>query len=223
MTRLTVCSTSDRPSVLFSAVGLYFGQMLNDSLDVPVGLILNAVGGAATESWIDRKTLEYCFPDILYNWLDNDFIQEWVRERAAFNIKESGNPFQRHPYEPCYLFEAGIEPLERFPIRGVIWYQGESNAHNIEAHERLFPLLVQSWRSNWDDPDMPFLFVQLSSLNRPSWTWFRDSQRRLAESVPSCAMAVSSDRGDSLDVHPRRKLDVGRRLAAQALYNVYVF
>lgn len=205
----------------FSAVGLSFGQMLTDSLDVPVGLILNAVGGAATESWIDRKTLEYCFPDILYNWLDNDFIQEWVRERAAFNIKESGNPFQRHPYEPCYLFEAGIEPLERFPIRGVIWYQGESNAHNIEAHERLFPLLVQSWRSNWDDPDMPFLFVQLSSLNRPSWTWFRDSQRRLAESVPSCAMAVSSDRGDSLDVHPRRKLDVGRRLAAQALYNVY--
>lgn len=205
----------------FSAVGLTFGQMLADSLEVPVGLILNAVGGAATESWIDRKTLEFEFPDILYDWLRNDFIQGWVRERAAFNIKDAENPLQRHPYEPCYLFEAGIEPLERFPVRGVIWYQGESNAHNIEAHERLFPLLVQSWRSNWNDPDMPFLFVQLSSLDRPSWTWFRDSQRRLAESVPSCAMAVSSDRGDSLDVHPRRKLDVGRRLAAQALYNVY--
>lgn len=205
----------------FSAVGLSFGQMLADSLDVPVGLILNAVGGASAESWIDRKTLEFEFPDILYDWLRNDFIQGWVRERAAFNIKDAENPLQRHPYEPCYLFEAGIEPLERFPIRGVIWYQGESNAHNIEAHERLFPLLVQSWRSNWGNPDMPFLFVQLSSLNRPSWTWFRDSQRRLAETVPSCAMAVSSDRGDSLDVHPRRKLDVGRRLGVQALYNVY--
>ncbi len=205
----------------FSAVGLTFGQMLADSLEVPVGLILNAVGGAATESWIDRKTLEFEFPDILYDWLRNDFIQGWVRERAAFNIKDAENPLQRHPYEPCYLYEAGIEPLEHFPVRGVIWYQGESNAHNIEAHERLFPLLVQSWRSNWNDPEMPFLFVQLSSLNRPSWTWFRDSQRRLAESVPSCAMAVSSDRGDSLDVHPRRKLDVGRRLGVQALYNVY--
>lgn len=205
----------------FSAVGLSFGQMLSDSLDVTIGLIMNAVGGSPAESWIDRKTLEFEFPDILYNWLKNDFIQAWVRERAAFNIKDAQNPLQRHPYEPCYLFEAGVEPLEHFPIRGVIWYQGESNAHNIEAHERLFPLLVQSWRSYWDNPDMPFLFVQLSSLNRPSWTWFRDSQRRLAEAVPNCAMAVSSDRGDSLDVHPVRKLDVGRRLGAQALYNVY--
>lgn len=205
----------------FSAVGLSFGQMLSDSLDVPIGLIMNAVGGSPAESWIDRKTLEFEFPDILYNWLKNDFIQAWVRERAAFNIKDADNPLQRHPYEPCYLFEAGVEPLEHFPIRGVIWYQGESNAHNIEAHERLFPLLVQSWRSYWDNPDMPFLFVQLSGLSRPSWTWFRDSQRRLAETVPNCAMAVSSDRGDSLDVHPVRKLDVGRRLGAQALYNVY--
>ncbi len=205
----------------FSAVGLAFGQMLADSLDVPVGLILNAVGGSAAESWIDRKTLESGFPDILCDWLRNDLIQPWVRERAALNIKDAVNPSQRHPYEPCYLFEAGIEPLERFPVRGVIWYQGESNAHDIEAHERLFPLLVQSWRSYWNDPGMTFLFVQLSSLSRPSWPWFRDSQRRLAETVPACAMAVSSDRGDSLDVHPRRKLDVGRRLCVQALYNVY--
>ena len=215
----THCSPEAADS--FSAVALAFGQMLSDSLDVPVGLILNAVGGSAAESWIDRKTLEFEFPDILSDWLRNDFIQPWVRERAAFNVKDSSNPLQRHPYEPCYLFEAGIEPLGHFPVRGVIWYQGESNAHNIEAHERLFPLLVQSWRSYWADPQMPFLFVQLSSLNRPSWTWFRDSQRRLADTVPGCAMAVCSDRGDSLDVHPRRKLDVGRRLALQALYNVY--
>ncbi len=205
----------------FSAVGLAFGQMLADSLDVPVGLILNAVGGSPAESWIDRRTLEFEFPDILYDWLRNDFIQPWVRERASLNIKASENPFQRHPYEPCYLFETGVEPLGRFPVRGVVWYQGESNAHNIEAHERLFPLLVKSWRSWWGDPELPFLFVQLSSLNRPSWPWFRDSQRRLAEAVPGCAMAVCSDRGDSLDVHPRRKLDVGRRLGVLALYNVY--
>lgn len=215
----THCSPQAADS--FSAVALAFGQMLADSLEVPIGLILNAVGGSPAESWIDRKTLEFEFPDILCDWLRNDFIQPWVRERAAFNVKDSDNPLQRHPYEPCYLYEAGIESLGHFPLRGVIWYQGESNAHNFEAHERLFPLLVQSWRSYWADPAMPFLFVQLSSLNRPSWTWFRDSQRRLAETVPDCAMAVCSDRGDSLDVHPRRKLDVGRRLGLQALYNVY--
>ena len=213
------CSRREADS--FSAVGLAFGQMLYDSLQVPVGLILNAVGGSPAESWIDRKTLEFEFPDILYDWRHNDFIQGWVRGRASLNIQDAPNPQQRHPYEPCYLFEAGVEPLARFPVRGVIWYQGESNAHNIEAHERLFPLLVQSWRSYWGDERMPFMFVQLSSLDRPSWTWFRDSQRRLSETVPSCWMAVSSDRGDSLDVHPRRKMDVGRRLGLQALYNVY--
>lgn len=88
---------------------------------------------------------------------------------------------------------------ERYPAfaavsyQGVIWYQGESNAHNMDAHEQLFRLLVDSWRSNWKNPQMPFYFVQLSSLNRPSWTWFRDSQLRLMKSIPNTGMAVSSD------------------------------
>mgnify|MGYP000116807824 FL=1 len=94
--------------------------MLADSLQVPVGLILNAVGGSPTEAWIDRKTLEFEFPDILQDWTKNDFIQDWVRERAALNIKQASNPLQRHPYEPCYLFEAGIQPLHRYPIKGII-------------------------------------------------------------------------------------------------------
>ena len=64
---------------------------------------------------------------------------------------------KRHPYEPCYLFEAGILSLDRYPIRGVIWYQGESNAHNFEAHERLFKLLVGSWRAYWNNTTMPLL------------------------------------------------------------------
>ena len=66
----------------------------------------------------------------------------------------------------------------------------------MEVHERLFPLLVNSWRQNWN-ADLPFYYVQLSSIDRPSWTWFRDSQRRLAQTVSNTGMAVSSDRGDS--------------------------
>lgn len=205
----------------FSAVAYYFGRMLQDSLKVPVGLICNAVGGSPAEAWIDRRTLEYEFPSILRNWMQNDFIQDWVRERAATNLKQSTVKFQRHPYEPCYLFEAGILPLDSFPVGGVIWYQGESNAHNKDAHEKLFPLLVESWRSYWNDAELPFYFVQLSSLSRPSWPWFRDSQRRLMQAVPHTGMAVTSDIGDSLDVHPRRKLEVGERLARWALHDVY--
>jgi len=208
----------------FSAVAYFFGRMLQDSLQVPIGLICNAVGGANIESWIDRRTLEFEFPNILNDWLHNDFIMGWCRERAAKNIalaQKNGNNLQRHPYQPCYLYEAGIEPLDRFPIRGVIWYQGESNAHNKDAHAKLFPLLVDSWRRNWKQPEMPFLFVQLSSLNRPSWPWFRDSQRLLAQQIPYTGMAVTTDVGDSLDVHPRQKQPVGERLARLALANVY--
>ena len=86
---------------------------------------------------------------ILYDWTKNDMIQGWVRERAALNMKYSPLKYQRHPYEPCYLYETGIRPLKGFPIRGVIWYQGESNAHNVELHEVIFPVLVDSWRNVW--------------------------------------------------------------------------
>ena len=214
-TRWTVCSPETAGN--FSAVAYYFGKKLQDSLQVPVGLICNAIGGSPTEAWIDRSTLEYRFPAILRNWMQNDFIQDWVRGRAALNVKKSFNKLQRHPYEPCYLYESGIRPLEQFPVKGFIWYQGESNAHNRETHEKLFRLLVESWRKNWGDAELPFYFVQLSSIDRPSWTWFRDSQRRLMAEIPHIGMAVSSDRGDSLDVHPKQKREVGERLAAWAL------
>ena len=136
------------------------------------------------------------------------------------NIKKSDNSQQRHPYEPCYLFESGIIPLATYPVKGVIWYQGESNAHNKEIHEILFPLLVDSWRKNWNN-EFPFYYVQLSGLNRPSWPHFRDSQRRLEKIIPGSAMVVSSDLGDSLDVHPKRKQEVGERLARLALNKTY--
>ena len=218
-TEWTVCSPATAGS--FSAVAYYFGKMLQDSLKVPVGLICNAIGGSPTEAWVDRSTLEYKFPAILRNWTQNDFIQDWVRGRAALNVKKATNKQQRHPYEPCYLYEAGIRPLEQYPIKGIIWYQGESNAHNREAHEKLFKLLVESWRKNWENENLPFYYVQLSSINRPSWPWFRDSQRRMMYEIPHTGMAVSSDLGDSLDVHPKHKQPVGERLAHWALNQTY--
>ena len=188
-----------------------------------MGLSCNAVGGAPVESYIDRHTLEFhpALVDILTDWRRNDRIQDWVRGRASYNIQLSKNPMQRHPYEPCYLYEAGIAPLEGFPLRGVIWYQGESNAHNVELFEVEFPALVNSWRRAWNDENMPFHFVQLSSIARPSWPHFRDAQRRLAEQIPHCEMAVSSDKGDSLDVHPREKRPIGERLGRIALHYDY--
>lgn len=212
---------SPRTSPRFSAIGYYFARELQDSLQCPVGIINNAVGGSPAEAWIDRWTLEYQFPEILRDWTRNDFIQDWVRGRAEKNMGKEHAPLQRHPYQPCYLHEASIRLLSELPISGVIWYQGESNAHNKDAHERLFPLLVKSWRKTWNNDHLPFYYVQLSSLNRPSWPWFRDSQRRLLAQIPHSGMAVSSDVGNPSDVHPRNKRPVAHRLAALALHNDY--
>ena len=226
---------SDAAIARFSAVGYAFGQMLRDSLQVPIGLIRNAVGGSTAESWIDRETLETRYPAILRDWLHNDLIMEWARGRAEKNLANRPASVEgygivptRHPYEPCYNFEAGILPLDHYPITGVIWYQGESNAERVEVHEELFPLLVDSWRNYFSvipseakESLLPFYYVQLSSLNRPSWPIFRDSQRRLLESRPSLGMAVTSDLGDPIDVHYRQKRPVGERLALQALEKHY--
>ncbi|MBZ4651639.1 MAG: hypothetical protein JG761_439 [Proteiniphilum sp.] len=209
----------------FSAVAYHFGRMLQEELDVPVGLIQNAIGGSPTEAWIDRKTMERnpLLVDFFINWSSNDFIDGWVRERGMLNIaRAKENPFQQHPYKPSYLFETAMAPISGYPIAGAIWYQGESNSYNVELHEQMLPLLVKSWRNAWDEC-FPFYYVQLSSMEtgRESWGHFRDSQRRLMERIPHSGMAVSSDLGNRTDVHPRRKKEVGERLARWALADSY--
>lgn len=206
----------------FSAVAYYFGKKLQEQLKVPVGLIEVAVGGSTTESWIDRYTMEHhpVLVNELASWRRSDFFQPWVRQRTDTNLKKATNPGQRHPYGPCYNFEAGIKSFIDFPIAGVIWYQGESNAHNIELHETVFPELVKSWRKQWGY-SFPFYYVQLSSIDRPSWTSFRYSQLQLLNVIPNSGMAVSSDLGDPANVHPRQKKPVGERLARLALHFTY--
>ncbi len=209
----------------FSAIAYHFGAMLADSLGVPVGLICNAVGGATIESYIDRKTMEHhpVLVDILSNWKHNDFVQGWVRSRASENIEKSTNKLQRHPYQPCYLYETGVAPIASYNVKGVIWYQGESNAHNVELYEHQLPALIGSWRMAWGNDEMPFHIIQLSSINRDTWPHFRDTQRRLALAIENCEMAVSSDKGHPTDVHPRDKEPIGQRLARLALHYDYGF
>ncbi|WP_175634530.1 GDSL-type esterase/lipase family protein [Pedobacter ghigonis] len=206
----------------FSAVAYYFAEKLVSDQQIPVGLIQMAVGGSPLESWLDRKTIEHddLLVDMLDNWRKSDFLQDWVRSRADVNLKNAVNPKQRHPYAPAYNYEAGISKLTDFPIKGVIWYQGESNAHNVELFSHEFPLLVKSWRAKWND-NFPFYYVQLSAIDRPSWPYFRDAQRKLQAVIPNLGMAVSSDLGDSLNVHPAQKKEIGERLALLALKNTY--
>ena len=206
----------------FSAIGYFFGQKIQHEENVPIGLIEVAVGGAPIVSFMDRHTMEFdnYLVNELYNWKKSDFIMPWVRERAAKNIENSTDPRQRHPYEPCYNYEAGISKLINTPIKGVLWYQGESDAHNVDLYAYNFEKLISSWRNLWNE-NLPFYFVQLSSIDRPSWPYFRDMQRKMSLKIPNTFMAVSSDYGDSLNVHPTHKQPVGERLALLALKNSY--
>ena len=201
----------------FSAVAYYMGRMLRDSLRVPVGLVCNAVGGTPIESWIDRPMLEEYYPQVLRHWKNNDFVMDWVRGRAAKNLARC--PGGRHPYHPAYCFETGIEPLLNLPLRGVAWYQGESNAHNPDSW--CFDLLARSWRMRMGDFSLPFYVVQLSGIERPSWPWMRNTQRIAQRSVFATQMVVSSDLGLRHDVHPPYKRPVGERLAQSMLRHTY--
>lgn len=205
----------------FSAVGYHFGRALADSLGCHVGLISCAVGGSTTESWVDPEILRWEYPQVLYNWSKGDFGQPWARDREAANIAASTNPLQRHPYQPGYLFDGGIRKLDKFGLRGVLWYQGESNAHNMETHADFFRMMVKGFRKYFGE-DTAMQVVQLSGIgNRPSWPWFRDSQRRLSEEIPGVGLTVCSDLGHPTDVHPKAKKPVGERSAACVLHNVY--
>ncbi|MCE6991169.1 sialate O-acetylesterase [Dyadobacter sp. CY323] len=206
----------------FSAIAYYFGKKITKEENVPIGLIQVALGGSPTESWIDRSLLkqDQQFAGMLGDWQNSATVMDWCRERAAVNTGNAKSRDQKHPFQPGYNFQAGIAPLTNFPISGVIWYQGESNVFNVPLHEQLFEMLVKSWRQRWGY-EFPFYYVQLSGIDRPNWPEFRNSQRLLLSKIPNSGMAVSYDFGDSLNVHPIRKTEVGERLALLALHDTY--
>jgi sialate O-acetylesterase len=123
------------------------------------------------------------------------------------------------------VYNAMIAPLTPYPIRGVIWYQGESNSliNRAPLYGRLFQTMIRDWRNRWDQPDLPFLFVQIAnytSTNLENWPEIREGQRHALE-LRNTAMSVSIDIGNPDDVHPTNKQEVGRRLALAARAIVY--
>jgi sialate O-acetylesterase len=140
------------------------------------------------------------------------------------------NPSSYNPGPNSYatqLFNAMLNPLVPYGIAGVIWYQGESNTGRAYQYRRTFPLMIQDWRKHWGE-EFPFLFVQLASFNAANgdskqgstWAELREAQTMTLQ-LPKTGMAVTSDIGESTDIHPKNKQDVGKRLAAEAMRVVY--
>ena len=222
-------ASSPATSPRMSAVGYYFGQKLQKRLGVPVGVIHASVGGAEMmafmpPSMLKKKEYKSCATP---RWLESPYMSAWVRGRARKNI---GNDLDApHPYKPAYLFETGIAPWTSFPISGVIWYQGESDAEipGMEQNKKLLADMIASWRDAFGAPELPFLMVQLPRINdktplRAYWPEFRQVQAEVAADVPGVECVTTIDLGSTdSNVHPPRKTEVGERLADVAAAKVY--
>lgn len=221
-----------------SAIGYYFAKELSATLGVPVGMIQLAVGGSPAESWMRVESLA-ADPElrglVAAPWLENPALEAWCRQRAHENLDRAigaGEVERRNPphaFQPGFLWRAAIAPLAPFALRGILWYQGESNSlrlDRVRQHEKIFPLLVRDIRAQWGVESLPFLYCQLSGIETAHyhsefWPEFRDSQRRLLAAVPHSGMVVTSDVGDPASVHPRDKRTVASRLVRLALAQVY--
>ncbi|OIN56075.1 sialate O-acetylesterase [Arsenicibacter rosenii] len=232
----TADSITARP---FSAVGFYTGLVLQQALHIPIGLIHVAVGGSPAEAWLPPATTGPQAPFFTGDWWANPVLEPWCIQRGHENLDaliKAGIPVPRdaggyqHPYKPGFLYTAAIAPLNRLAIKGILWYQGESNALSlarVQQHETLFPAMISQWRQHRHQPGMPVYICQLSSISTEKgyqstyWPLFRDSQRRMATHIPNMGMAVTSDLGHPTDVHPVNKKTVGERLAREILVKTY--
>ena len=212
----------------FSAVGGAFGKKLHEELDVPIGLIDVSVGGSTTESWLPRQSV-LSDPDLApleRDFLDTAMVQDFVHNRPRSHLGHwlrEGSRGQKpeHPYRPGFLYEAGLSPIAPLPITGILWYQGESNAEDVETHNALFTKAIASWRELFGNESLPVYWVQLPELNRECWPEFREAQQQLSMSIPHTGIAVALGNGHPTDVHPRNKAPVGDRLARLALRRTY--
>jgi sialate O-acetylesterase len=186
----------------FSAVAYFFGKKLNKELGVPIGLINSSWGGTPAETWMPEEIIQ-----------KNDFLR---------NAAAKQKPVPWGPIESAKIYNSMISPMVQFHIAGVLWYQGEANTVNAYAYKELLSGLINSWRSRWGY-DFPFYFAQIAPYkyeNPFEGVVVRDAQRKVLE-VLNTGMIILSDIGDTTNIHPKNKQDVGLRFANLALNRYY--
>jgi sialate O-acetylesterase len=227
----------------FSAAAYYFGRELFKTLNVPIGLLNSSWGGTQIESWMSPPALaaDPNWPGIAKRWQDEmqaypakaakyeADIDTWNKEAVA--AKKAGEKYTRTKprqpegigsrRQPAALYNAMIVPFLPAAIRGAIWYQGEANATRHAEYRTLFPAMIRQWRADFGQGDFPFYYVQLANFGRgATWAFQREAQE-CALKLPAAGQAVAIDIGESADIHPKNKQEVGRRLALNALANTY--
>ncbi|WP_202803333.1 sialate O-acetylesterase [Pedobacter arcticus] len=188
----------------FSAVAYYYGLMLHKKLQVPIGLIQATWGGTRIEPWISEMGVKN------FDWL------KLPEEKPVDNLSQQ---------TPTVLFNAMINPMVGYGIKGAIWYQGESNRKEYVEYEKLMPGLINDWRSAWNVGDFSFYYVQIAPYNYKTTTansaYLREAQLKASTSLPNIGMASILDIGDEAFIHAPNKETVGQRLAFMALEKTY--
>ena len=228
----------------FTAVGYFFARALRQKLGVPVGIIHASYGGTQIEAWTSDATLK-ANPDlavVFKNWEKTVAAYPQAKQKYDLKVaqandraKAEGKPAPKPPSAPqgpggkdtpSGLYNRMIAPVVPYGIKGVIWYQGESNGGEPALYRKLFPAIIQGWRHDWNS-ELPFFFVQLANYHKeqtqPSeggWALIREAQAS-ALSLPETGMAVTIDLGLANEIHYPDKQEVGRRLALIALANKY--
>jgi sialate O-acetylesterase len=233
----------------FSAAGYYFAVELQKELGVPVGVINSSYGGSQAEAWTpveyllanaelkptvertkiwdeERPRVKVEYEGQLKRW------REEADKAKAAGARPSPSPpvpdALREYRVASSIYNGMIEPLIPFPVRGAFWYQGESNEARAQQYNTLLPTMIRAWRERWGQGDFPFGIVQLPNYRDPkpepadeAWSHIREAQRRTARSTKNTGLIVTIDVGEAHDIHPKNKLDVGRRMARWALAEAY--
>ncbi len=242
----------------FSAVGYFFARLVHQALKVPVGVIESDWGASSAEAWVRRDLLEADprYSALMERWTEiertydsaaakakyEEDLKTWEKEAEQARLRGERPPDRpwfsdllTGQFRPANLYNGMIKPILGYGIRGVLWYQGETNSGRSYQYRELFPLLIQSWRSEWNAGDFPFYWVQLADWGTtneereaPSqgpppesgWAELREAQT-LTLKLPNTGQAVIIDLGEANDIHPRNKQDVAARLARIALARDY--
>ena len=188
----------------FSATAYFFGLFLNRILNVPVGLINTSWGGTRIEPWISESGLKKF-----------DFV----------TLPDKSQQGALSPQTPTVLFNAMINPMVGYGIKGAIWYQGESNRNEADKYVKLLPGLVENWRALWGVGDFPFYYMQIAPYDYGTGglnsAYLREAELKASTAIPNIGMACIMDLGEKDNIHPSDKKTGSERLALLALSKTY--
>ena len=222
----TPCTTQTISEI--TAVGYFFARAIKEEIKVPIGLLSINWGGSRAEPWTPIEALKKhpIFSEKAKKQIEN--VNAYNKYYEETGIKEiNGLPGEQFDSYSA-MYNGMLSPVIPFGIKGVIWYQGESNANEPEEYKSLLPLMISSWRKSWKQGDFPFGIVQLASFYPPSknpteggWAFLRSAQLYTSQLLKNTGLVVTTDIGDANDIHPKNKQDVGKRLAKWALAKAY--